>query len=96
MYVTLRRNGWTTAGDLEEAATRSTAQGEWTGGETRWIRRYALRETDGSLGTGRSGEDDQHERLGLRPHSAATEAARVPPAPTLVSSNSTRSMRRST
>jgi hypothetical protein len=51
LYVILRRNGWTTGGDLEEAAARSTAEGERMPDDIRWIRSYVLEETDGSVGT---------------------------------------------
>ena len=50
-YVILRRNGWRTAEDLQEAAARSTAEGERTPDEVRWIRSYVLEEQDGSVGT---------------------------------------------
>jgi Nickel responsive protein SCO4226-like len=50
-YVILRRGGWRTAADLEEAAARSTAEGERAEDEIRWIRSYVLNETDGSVGT---------------------------------------------
>jgi len=50
-YVILRRNGWRTPGDLQEAAARSTAEGDRTPDDIRWIRSYVLGETDGSLGT---------------------------------------------
>jgi hypothetical protein len=50
-YVILRRNGWRTPGDLQEAAARSTAEGERVPDDIRWIRSYVLGETDGSLGT---------------------------------------------
>ena len=50
-YVILRRNGWRTPGDLEEAAARSTAEGDRTPDDIRWIRSYVLDERDGSLGT---------------------------------------------
>ena len=50
-YVILRRNGWRTPGDLEEAAARSTAEGDRTPADIRWIRSYVLHERDGSLGT---------------------------------------------
>jgi hypothetical protein len=50
-YVILRRNGWRTAEDLQEAAARSTAEGERTPDEVRWIRSYVLAEQDGSVGT---------------------------------------------
>ena len=52
LYAILRRNGWRTGGDLEEAAKRSTAEGDRLGeGEIRWIRSYVLEEPDGSVGT---------------------------------------------
>ncbi len=50
-YVILRRNGWRTGGDLEEAAARSTAEGEKMADDIRWIRSYVLEEPDGSVGT---------------------------------------------
>ena len=50
-YVILRRNGWRTAADLEEAAARSTAEGERMPEDVRWIRSYVLAEQDGSVGT---------------------------------------------
>lgn len=50
-YVILRRRGWRTAAELEEAAARSTAEGERVPEEVRWIRSYVLGETDGTLGT---------------------------------------------
>ena len=50
-YVILRRNGWTTAQDLEEAAARSTVEGDRMPDDIRWIRSYVTAETDGSLGT---------------------------------------------
>jgi len=50
-YAILRRNGWRTAEDLEQAAARSTAEGERMGDEVRWIRSYVITEEDGTLGT---------------------------------------------
>jgi hypothetical protein len=50
-YVILRRNGWRTAEDLQEAAARSTAEGDRTPDDIRWIRSYVLAEPDGSVGT---------------------------------------------
>jgi hypothetical protein len=50
-YAILRRHGWRTAADLEEAAARSTAEGDRMPDDIRWIRSYVLGETDGSLGT---------------------------------------------
>ena len=51
-YAILRRNGWRTPGDLQEAAARSTSVGESEMSEDiRWIRSYVVQEEDGSLGT---------------------------------------------
>ena len=50
-YVILRRAGWRTAEDLQEAAARSTAEGEKMPDDVRWIRSYVLAEPDGSVGT---------------------------------------------
>jgi hypothetical protein len=50
-FVILRRNGWRTPGDLQEAAARSTAEGDKVPDDIRWIRSYVLGEGDGSLGT---------------------------------------------
>jgi hypothetical protein len=50
-YVILRRNGWATGGDLERAAERSTAAGDATPDDIRWIRSYVLDETDDTVGT---------------------------------------------
>jgi hypothetical protein len=50
-YMILRRNGWRTAADLDEAAARSTAEGDRVPDDVRWIRSYVLGETDGTLGT---------------------------------------------
>ena len=50
-YVILRRNGWRTGQELEEAAARSTAEGERMPDDVRWIRSYVLAEEDGTVGT---------------------------------------------
>ena len=50
-YVILRRNGWRTAEDLQEAAARSTAEGERMPDDIRWIRSYVTAEPDGTVGT---------------------------------------------
>ncbi len=50
-YVILRRGGWRSAEELEEAAARSTAQGERMPDDIRWIRSYVLEEENGSVGT---------------------------------------------
>ena len=50
-YVILRRGGWRTAEELQEAAVRSTAEGDKMPDDIRWIRSYVLDEPDGSVGT---------------------------------------------
>ena len=52
LYAIMRRNGWRSAEDLQEAAARSTRVGdEDMPDEVRWIRSYVLDETDGTVGT---------------------------------------------
>jgi hypothetical protein len=46
-YVILRRSGWRSPGDLQEAAKRSTAEGERMSEDIRWIRSYVLEEGEG-------------------------------------------------
>lgn len=52
LYAVLRRNGWTSADDLEKAAKRSTevADKEFPN-DIRWIRSYVISEERGGLGT---------------------------------------------
>ena len=52
LYAILRRNGWRSGQELEEAAGRSTKVGdEDMPDDVRWIRSYVLEEGDGSVGT---------------------------------------------
>jgi Protein of unknown function (DUF4242) len=52
LYAIIRREGWTTPGDLEAAAARSSDVGDNEMPEDiRWIRSYVLAEGSGSLGT---------------------------------------------
>jgi hypothetical protein len=52
LYGIIRRHGWKTGGDLEEAAGRSSKVGEEDmPDDIRWIRSYVLDESDGTLGT---------------------------------------------
>jgi hypothetical protein len=52
LYVILRRGGWASGAELEEAAGRSTKVGnEDMPDEVRWIRSYVLDEGGGSVGT---------------------------------------------
>ena len=51
-YAILRRSGWRSAADLEQAAARSRRVGdEDMADEVRWIRSYVLDESAGSVGT---------------------------------------------
>ena len=50
-FAILRRSGWKSPGDLEEAAARSTAVGDKMPDDIRWIRSYVLDEADGNVGT---------------------------------------------
>src|SRR5215204_1685125 len=51
LYVIVRRNGWASADDLQEAAARSTTEGDKPGSGVRWIRSYVVTEESGELGT---------------------------------------------
>ncbi len=51
-YVIIRRGGWQTTADLEEAAGRSRDVGDnEMSDDIRWIRSYVLEEGDGTVGT---------------------------------------------
>jgi hypothetical protein len=51
-YVILRRSGWRSPEELQEAAARSSQVGdEEMSDDIRWIRSYVLEEDGGSLGT---------------------------------------------
>ena len=51
-YVILRRSGWRSGEELEEAAGRSTKVGdEEMSDDIRWIRSYVLEEGGGAVGT---------------------------------------------
>jgi len=50
-YLIVRRSGWRTADELQEAARRTSAEVERMAEDVRWIRSYVIAETDGSLGT---------------------------------------------
>lgn len=52
LYAIIRRKGWATGSELEEAAARSSQVGdEEMSEDIRWIRSYVLSEDDGSVGT---------------------------------------------
>jgi len=51
-YVILRRSGWRSGAELEEAAGRSSQVGDdEMSDDIRWIRSYVLEEDGGSVGT---------------------------------------------
>ena len=51
-YVILRRNGWASAAELEQAAEKSSQVGdEEMSEDIRWIRSYVIEEPNGGLGT---------------------------------------------
>jgi thiamine biosynthesis protein ThiC len=51
-YAILRRSGWKSPGDLDQAAERSRKVGdEQMSDDIRWIRSYVLEEDGGSVGT---------------------------------------------
>ncbi len=52
LYAILRRSGWSSGAELENAAGRSTKVGnEQMPDDVRWIRSYVLDEGGGSVGT---------------------------------------------
>lgn len=52
LYAIIRRGGWRSGAELEQAAARSTQVGnEQMADDVRWIRSYVLAENDGSVGT---------------------------------------------
>jgi hypothetical protein len=71
LYVIVRRNGWATPGDLQEAAARSTEEGDKEGSGVRWIRSYVLAEESGRVGTFCIYEADSPDTI--RAHAAAAD-----------------------
>src|SRR5262249_21735737 len=70
LYVIVRRNGWRTGPDLEEAAGRSTVEGDKSDSGVRWIRSYVVSEPDGSLGTFCIYEAESPEAIRAHPDAA--------------------------
>lgn len=50
-YLILRRGGWRTHVELEEAAARSRVEGDEMPDDISWLRSYVLAERDGAVGT---------------------------------------------
>jgi hypothetical protein len=71
LYVILRRNGWATPKDLEEAGARSATEGDKPDSGVRWIRSYALAEESGDVGTVCIYEAESPEAI--RAHAAASD-----------------------
>ena len=71
LYVIVRRSGWADGPELEEAAARSTAEGDKEGSGVRWIRSYVLAEADGRVGTFCIYEADSPEAI--RAHAEAAD-----------------------
>jgi hypothetical protein len=51
LYAILRRSGWKSPQELQEAAERSTRAGEEMADDVRWIRSYVLSEGGSTVGT---------------------------------------------
>ena len=51
LYVIVRRDGFASPADLQEAAARSTAEGDKPDSGVRWIRSYVTAEESGRVGT---------------------------------------------
>jgi hypothetical protein len=85
-YTILRRRGWRTAAELQEAADRSTAVGEGMEEDVRWIRSYVLGETDGSVGTVCIYEASSPEAI--RRHAAAAQCLSTRSSPSTTRSSS--------
>jgi hypothetical protein len=71
LYAILRRSGWRSPEDLQEAAARSTVEGDKEGSGVRWIRSYVLEEDGGSVGTVCIYEADSPEAI--RAHAGAAD-----------------------
>jgi hypothetical protein len=69
LYVIVRRNGFASPEDLQEAAARSIAEGDKDGSGVRWIRSYIVSEESGELGTFCIYEADSPESI--RAHAQA-------------------------
>ena len=82
LYAIIRRNGWATAEDLEDAAARSTAEGDKPDSGVRWIRSYVLTEESGDVGTVCIYEAESPEAIRAHAHRAGLPADEIIPSPT--------------
>jgi uncharacterized protein DUF4242 len=69
LYLIVRRNGWASPEELEEAGGHSGAEGDKPDSGVRWIRSYVLAEPSGRLGTFCIYEADSPEAI--HAHAAA-------------------------
>jgi hypothetical protein len=51
LYAIVRRGGWASPQELQEAAARSTQVGQEMPDQVQWIRSYVTAESDGRVGT---------------------------------------------
>ncbi|HSO99641.1 MAG TPA: DUF4242 domain-containing protein [Solirubrobacteraceae bacterium] len=70
LYVIVRRNGFASPESLQEAAARSTREGDKDGSGVRWIRSYVVSEQSGELGTFCVYEADSPEAIRAHAHAA--------------------------
>jgi uncharacterized protein DUF4242 len=71
LYLIVRRSGWASPADLEEAAKRSSAEGDKPDSGVRWIRSYVTSEEGGRVGTVCLYEADSPEAI--RAHADASD-----------------------
>ncbi|MFP5362471.1 MAG: DUF4242 domain-containing protein [Thermoleophilia bacterium] len=69
LYVIVRRNGFSSPENLQEAGARSAAAGDRPDSGVRWIRSYAVSEESGEVGTFCVYEADSPEAI--RAHARA-------------------------
>ena len=79
LYVIVRRNGFASPEDLQEAAARSTAEGDKDGSGVRWIRTYVVPEESGELGTFCIYEADSPDAIRAHAQAAALPVDEIIP-----------------
>jgi len=83
LYAIVRRNGWRTGADLEQAAERSTKfADEEMPEDVRWIRSYVLDEGGGAVGTLCIYEASSPRRSASTPRAPTCRWMRSSPSPT--------------
>ena len=79
LYVIRRYNGWATPEELQEAAERSTVEGDKAGSGVRWIRSYVVGEDSGELGTVCIYEAESPEAIRAHAEAAGLPADEIVP-----------------